>query len=219
MGRSIVDKPLTLGLIVVNVMVFLLLVPEFWSTSQISAETLRQFGLAPVQHPVTGYRFETLVTSVFLHANAPHLLLNLWFLWIFGSKVERDLGKRFLTLLFIISALFSSMVALLAYNYPTLGSQGAISGLAGANLLTSPSAWTFVHILLWLVYNYVMAWLGTAGIGYLSHLAGLTAGVIGTLEYLYRPSLSKQWEWSVPRTQPTQLLSKHEWEALDASGL
>lgn len=192
MDRGIADKPLTLGLIVVNVTVFLLLVPEYWSTSQISAETLRQFGLAPVQHPVTGYRFETLVTSVFLHANASHLLLNLLFLWVFGSRVEQALGKRLMILLFIISALFSSMVALLAYNYPTLGDQGAISGLAAASLFKGPSAWTFVHILLWLFYNYAMAWLGTPGMGYLTHLAGLTVGVIATLEYLYPPSLGQR---------------------------
>ena len=51
-------------------------------------------------HFVGSSKFEIYqyVTSMFLHANISHILMNMFALWMFGSILERDLGsKRFLT--------------------------------------------------------------------------------------------------------------------------
>ncbi|MGI6335241.1 MAG: rhomboid family intramembrane serine protease [Minisyncoccales bacterium] len=39
----------------------------------------------------------TLITSLFLHGSFLHLLVNMWFLWVFGLNIEMRLGTfRFL---------------------------------------------------------------------------------------------------------------------------
>lgn len=44
------------------------------------------------------FRSYQIVTHMFLHANMPHLLMNMFALWMFGRVLEYDMGsKRFLT--------------------------------------------------------------------------------------------------------------------------
>ena len=35
----------------------------------------------------------TLITSLFLHGSFLHLLVNMWFLWVFGLNIEMRLGR------------------------------------------------------------------------------------------------------------------------------
>lgn len=92
------------------------------------------------------------ITSLFLHADAFHLLGNMLFLWIFGLLVEAVCGAWKFVALFLISGALASafeQVLLLDLN-PTLappngpryalGASGAIFGLAAAALLWAPTA-------------------------------------------------------------------------------
>jgi len=169
----------TIALIIASVAAFFLWVPEYWTTGQASSATLARYGLAPVQHPVTTYRFETLVTSLFLHSNFLHLLGNMFFLAVFGSRVEQRLGRRTFITAFAMSAAFSSMVALLAYDFPTDGAQGGISGLCGVGLRFDGRG--ALLLVTWLAYNYFLASTSTPGIGYWNHIGGLTVGMMARL--------------------------------------
>ncbi len=78
----------------------------------------------------------TLITSMFLHANIIHILLNMYALYIFGSMLEKGLGpRRFLTIYMasgIAGNLLSLIVSLLTNSISIgVGASGAILGLFG----------------------------------------------------------------------------------------
>src|SRR5262245_42722164 len=37
--------------------------------------------------------YVTLLTSMFMHGGLAHLAGNMWFLWIFGDNIEQDMGR------------------------------------------------------------------------------------------------------------------------------
>ncbi len=77
-------------------------------------------------------RAETLVTSMFLHANLVHLALNMYALYVLGKALEYSLGwKRFL-LLYMASGLAGNVLsAVVDPNSIGVGASGAILGLLG----------------------------------------------------------------------------------------
>jgi rhomboid family protein len=96
-------------------------------------------------------RYETLVTSMFLHGSWMHLLGNMLFLWIYGDNVEDAMGHaRFLLFYFIcgIAAIFAQALSNPQSAYPIIGASGAISGVLGAYLLLFPRAKVLTLVLL-----------------------------------------------------------------------
>jgi membrane associated rhomboid family serine protease len=85
----------------------------------------------------------TLLSSVFLHASATHLAVNMLFALIFGPAVESRLGHARFTALYFASGVFSgfSAVAITPHSLvPIVGASGAISGLLGAYMMLCPRA-------------------------------------------------------------------------------
>jgi membrane associated rhomboid family serine protease len=84
-------------------------------------------------------RWYALITSMFLHGNAIHLLTNLLFLWVFGSLVEDALGVAMFLTLFFGSQLGASLThAGITAGFgsthaaqPMIGASGAVAGLLG----------------------------------------------------------------------------------------
>jgi membrane associated rhomboid family serine protease len=141
-------------------------------------------------------------TSMFLHGSWPHVIGNMWFLYIFGDNVEDYLG-HFPYLVFYLFVGLIAMVTQIAVDpysrVPTLGASGAIAGVLGAYFVLYPRArvltWFFVfiiHIPAWIVLGYwfVLQFLsGTAtalayeghsigGIAFWAHVGGFVAGVV-----------------------------------------
>ena len=92
----------------------------------------------------------TILTSMFLHGGWVHLLGNMWFLWIFGSLVEKML-PRALFLIFYLACGLGAAITHIAVEpdsvVPCLGASGAISGVMGAYLWLQP----FSKVRIWLV--------------------------------------------------------------------
>lgn len=78
-----------------------------------------------------------LFTFMFLHASLTHLLSNLLSLYIFGTRIERYLGKMSFLYLFLISGLFSGIFSFIFTKTYSIGTSGAIFGLIGATLYFS----------------------------------------------------------------------------------
>jgi len=83
------------------------------------------------------------ITYAFLHANLPHLLVNMLALYSLGGFLESLLGVRRYLLTYLASALGGGLatvaagtvrVAMGAMPYSTVGASGAIWGLMGATL-------------------------------------------------------------------------------------
>ncbi|HKD80878.1 MAG TPA: rhomboid family intramembrane serine protease [Candidatus Angelobacter sp.] len=105
-----------------------------------------------------------LVTSMFLHANWWHVIVNMWFLRIFGDNVEDRLG-HFSYLIFYLVCGVGAALAHFVFNfnspYPTVGASGAIAGVMGAYFILYPRArvltWWIIFVFwlpAWLVLGY-----------------------------------------------------------------
>lgn len=95
-------------------------------------------------------RFETLLTSLFLHAGMAHLAGNMIFLYIFGRSVEDRLGALTYFALYLLSGitgnllhttavlLMPSQLLVKELDTPLVGASGAISGVIGAYVVFYP---------------------------------------------------------------------------------
>lgn len=197
----------TLGLIAVNVIVFILQLLDERITTVYAAIPAEITG-APVNPLLRaqlaiehGTRMEpvvnpwlTILTSMFLHGGFLHIIGNMWSLWIFGNNVEDALGHFRYLLLY----LFWGVVAALAhivFNWaspiPVVGASGAIAGVMGAYLLLFPHARidcillfviiTFVEVpaIFFLIFWFVSQFLVyNPGVAYLAHIGGFVAGFL-----------------------------------------
>jgi membrane associated rhomboid family serine protease len=174
----------TVGLIAVNVLVFVLLqgmgandaftyafstVPaEITSGRDLVTEghvEVIQTPAGPVQAKAPGLRktpgsvYLTLLTSMFMHGGIAHLLGNMWFLWIFGDNIEQDLGRLRYLVFYLLCGLLASLTHI-AFNWnsdvPSLGASGAISGVLGAYFLLHRQR--RVTVLLFRVITQVPGW-------------------------------------------------------------
>ena len=83
----------------------------------------------------------TPLTSMFLHADLLHVVINMLFLWIFGGAVESLLGRgRFLALYLSAGyvAAYSQSFLDPAATGPVIGAAGAIAGAIGAYAMLRP---------------------------------------------------------------------------------
>jgi membrane associated rhomboid family serine protease len=91
----------------------------------------------------TDLHWYSFITCTFLHGNWLHWLGNSFFLWIYGSVLERYLGSWRFALLYLGGA-FASMAAHLwtlspfFQDMPAIGASGAISTVLGAFFVLLP---------------------------------------------------------------------------------
>jgi membrane associated rhomboid family serine protease len=190
---------MTVGLIVVNVLVFLY-------ELSLGDEALVQFvyaaGFLPAR--LTGGEVPafdllplplTFVSHMFLHGGWMHLIGNMWFLWIFGDNVEDRLGPlKFLGIYLAWGWVAAATQMMLGGDpsVPMVGASGALAGVLGAYAVLYPQA--KVHTLLFLfifitritIPAFVMLgiWfgiqfysLGEAGVAWWAHIGGFMAGL------------------------------------------
>jgi membrane associated rhomboid family serine protease len=82
-------------------------------------------------------------TSMFMHGGWLHLIINMWFLSIFGDNVEDAMGiPRFILfyLLCGLGAVAAQLLADPAGALPMVGASGAIGGIMGGYALLFPRA-------------------------------------------------------------------------------
>jgi len=196
------NKPyVTVGLIVINVLVYFYTFPMNVRVFQMF---MFKFGLIPYElvHfeeltpelavPV----FLTPFTSMFLHGGFMHLFGNMLFLWIFGNNIEDFLGP----IKFIIFYFASGLAAVVLFvifgpnsQIPLVGASGAIAGVLGAYLILFPNArivtlvWLFfiqvvripakIMLGFWFFYQLLMSLMGGGGgVAWLAHVGGFAFG-------------------------------------------
>ena len=120
-------------------------------------------------------------TAAFLHIGPLHLVLNMLALLVFGSELERGLGRwRFLGV-YVISILGGAVSIQLFGNprVPVAGASTAIYGLLGAlGVLMLARRQDVRGLLTLLAINVVISFL--PGVSLLGHLGGLVAGAAAT---------------------------------------
>jgi membrane associated rhomboid family serine protease len=195
----------TWSIIAINVLVFALVAPlpeaslarlyesaAFVPQHLSNARTLESFGGAAVG----------LFSGMFLHAGIPHLVANMWTLWIFGDNVEDRMGPARFVGFYVLCGITAGLAHWLANPdsaVPTVGASGAISGVMGAYMILYPRARILLFFpLLFLPYFftipawvYLVVWfLGqqasgistqgqveAGGVAFWAHIGGFVAGV------------------------------------------
>ena len=90
-----------------------------------------------------GRRFETLVTSGFVHADLSHLIFNLITFYFFGFPLEHRIGGAAFAALYFIGLLVSDVGSYVKHRddpeYGSIGASGAISAVLFASIVYFPS--------------------------------------------------------------------------------
>lgn len=99
-----------------------------------------QWSAIPAQI-ISGHRWITILTAMFMHASWSHILGNMIFLWAFSPEIEDAMGRgRYLV--FYLAGGGVAMLAQIAADphstVPNLGASGAIAAVMGAFLVTYP---------------------------------------------------------------------------------
>lgn len=201
----------TIGLIVVNVLVWLF-TGVLASDTEANAAAL---GLGFIPAVVFDYAYLepalqvvpddlTAITYAFLHLDFWHLAGNMLFLWVFGDNVEDAMGHARFLVFFFLCGFGGSVIHAGMYpdsEQPLIGASGAISGVIASYLMLYPQVriwgvafnWIPIHIPAmyalggWILVQAGQAWLGTDGnIGWWAHLGGLATGAALTPLFVRR---------------------------------
>ena len=191
----------TVGLVVVNVAIFLLEV-MLGAEATMLTET---FGIVPARL-TTQWRnpfvLFTVVSSMYLHGGWAHLIGNMWYLWIFGDNVEDRMGRFRFFVFYTVCGVIAGLLQVAAAprsTIPMIGASGAIAGVLGAYLILYPRArvstlvpvFYFIRIV-WLPAVIVLGgWfliqlfnglaslnvvMQTGGVAWWAHIGGFVAG-------------------------------------------
>ncbi len=119
----------TLGLLALCIGMF------FWESQVGGIESNRSFIFLGANLPSLTLSSEPwrLITSSFLHAGFLHIGLNGFYLWTFGSALERRIGSPLLLFLYVLTAVVGSYFsAAFGSGAPSVGASGAIFGIVAA---------------------------------------------------------------------------------------
>jgi len=207
----------TIGIIVLNIVVFILQVLSSGDGQRIV------FAYGAIPHNIVSlestqpiHPFLTILTSMFMHGGLFHIFGNMLYLWIFGNNIEDRIGHfRFIIFYLFcgIIAAFSHTLAAADSNVPMIGASGAVSGVLGAYLLLFPYARVHTVIFLgffvqtvqipalivigfWAIIQIVnglitQGLLNQGGVAWFAHVGGFIAGLV-TIK-LWLPRRSNTW--------------------------
>lgn len=206
------SKPwVTWSLIVICTAIF---VSMQFLPNEMALSLLNRFGMVPARYSnpewVANYGIEfdgylSFITNLFLHGNWGHLLVNMWFLWIFADNIEDRMGRLPFLLFYLLCGLLATVMQWFfdpELNIPVVGASGAIAGVLGAYFFLYPMEqvvlWVPIFFFPVIIHVPAIAFLGiwvivqlndattallyqegaTANVAWWAHLGGFIAGSI-----------------------------------------
>jgi membrane associated rhomboid family serine protease len=150
----------TVCLILANAVVYVLAVAHGGSLiSGPDAHELAKYGVSPEQiTDPTGRTWETVFTSMFLHASIVQIAGNMLFLWIFGNNVEDSTGRARVLAFYVVGGLaaLALQVAVGPHSTaPTVGASGAIAAVLGGYIVLYPRARVLTLVLVILFFTVI----------------------------------------------------------------
>jgi membrane associated rhomboid family serine protease len=146
-----------------------------------------------------------LVSYMFLHGSAGHLIVNMLGLWMFGTELERSWGTRFFTKYYFVTGIGAGLLTVVwglsplpyaesIYYSAVIGASGAIYGVLLAFGMYFPHRTIYMYFVFPLQAKYFVMIVGAitflssigsggGGVAHTAHLGGLIVG------YLYLKSL------------------------------
>lgn len=205
-SRSAVTKLI----IAVNVLVFLL---EMLAGDRF----VHRYAAIPVLI-LRGGHWQTLATSMFLHAGWMHILGNMIFLWSFGPAIEQAMGSVKYLFFYLAGGALSMFAWVVVYpgsRTPCLGASGAIAAVMGAFIvlythdrirsltiiviyITVINVPALVLIGFWFliqIFNFGFVPTAGAGVAYLAHITGFLFGALFAKSLAGRRQAMRDWRY------------------------
>src|SRR5215475_2679964 len=196
------DNPIRKAPWVVFTLMFvngIVLVLEYLETTalNIPAGLFAAHGFVPA-HPTIATAF----TSMFLHAGFFHYLGNMFFLWMFGNRVENLIGRVMFVFVYLAGGFGATFIQYLSNPHstiPLVGASGAISGIVGCYFALFPKSrfdlgfylgWAHIKTIETTAVWAVLTWFGeqtllgllvsathrAGGVAYWAHAGGFAFG-------------------------------------------
>jgi membrane associated rhomboid family serine protease len=209
---------ITWGIMAVCIIIFIAMkiMPD-----QVSFRLLNLYGMVPIRYSYPqwaesyGLYFDgylSFFTSLFLHGGWLHIIMNMWFMWIFSDAIEDRMGHMSFLIFYLLCGLIASILQWYfdpKLAIPVVGASGAIAGVLGAYFVLYP----FERVVLWLpvlflpviVHVPAIAFLGlwviiqlhnastaivfggAADVAWWAHLGGFASGMILYRFFLQKP--------------------------------
>ena len=145
---------------------------------------------------------ERTITSGFLHVDGSHLFVNMFTLYFFADVVINWFGPTRFLIIYLISLLAGSLLALYYHRqepyYSAVGASGAVTGILFAAILLQPDMSLFLMFIPipipayilgigYLLYSIYGMKNRIGNIGHTAHFGGAMGGYLATL--LFRPQI------------------------------
>ena len=145
---------------------------------------------------------DRMLTSGFLHVDVAHLFLNMFTLYFFADVVINWFGPVKFLIIYFISLLAGSLLALYFHRnepyYSAVGASGAVTGILYAAILLQPDmrlALMFIPIpfpayvlgILYLLYSIYGMKSRLGNIGHTAHFGGAVGGYVTAI--LFKPDI------------------------------
>lgn len=220
-ARAVLDRPykFTIILLILNFFVFLLM----WESSGMSSQALWQAFPEPVL-AVYGaklnylinapyYQWWRFITPMFVHINLPHVLVNMYSLWMVGPYVEKLYGSAKFVVFWVVTGIAGVVASYLtvrpnlatgsfgrflfkSLDVPSAGASGALFGLVGVLFVFGikfrrelPEGFKRAFgtgMLPIILINLFIGFIGRGFIDNAAHLGGLLSGAVLALAVEYR---------------------------------
>lgn len=174
---------------------------------QMESFLIGNLALFPVQSSL--FQVWQVITYSFLHADFFHILLNMYALYLFGSKVERLWGTKRMLIYYVICVLGAAITQLLWQSFsaqqgilnvirPTIGASGGVFGILLAFAFLFPNDELYIIPFpvpikaKFLVIGYTALELfngfmyTNSGVAHFAHLGGMLFGLIPLLLWTKR---------------------------------
>ena len=165
-----------------------------------------KFGIGAIK---AGQR-DRLFTCGFLHVDVAHLFMNMFTLYFFADVVIRWMGAPKFLIIYAVSLIAGSLLALFFHKdepfYSAVGASGAVTGILYAAILLQPDMKLFVMLIPipipayvlgigYLLYSIYGMKKRLGNIGHTAHFGGAVGGYLVTL--LFKPDLIWTETWMV----------------------
>jgi len=194
-ARGFTNAPVAAALLATNVGVFaaqVFLAKDPRSALAMPDQVLRWLGANASLWTIADNRFETLVTSCFLHGSVLHLAVNMFLLWQVGPLLERAIGSARFFPLYLGAGVVASAASAIWGRYfgqtVSVGASGALCGLVAAAIVVGirtegykseltvvMARWLGIIILIGLVRT---RWPNISQIDNAAHIGGALGGTV-----------------------------------------
>lgn len=182
-AASFQTTPVTMTLIAASVAVFVL----GFLSRDLEASLIERFALVSnnlASQFGTEGEWWRLLTSAFLHGSIAHILFNMYALYIFGPRLERQVGSPAFASMYLACAAAGGATSYTFGTSISIGASGAIFGLFGAWLFvawrmrgTPAGRGMFNQLFVLLAINLALPLL-IPNIDWRAHLGGLASGIL-----------------------------------------